>query len=180
MEISRTPTRPGSPDAPRIGLKILLAEDDQPLSSGIVSALAADGHIVKALSDGKSAVDEIERATFGLLILDIGLPGLDGFEVLRHVREGGYGLPVPLLTARDAVEDRVLGLEAGADDYMIKPFALLELSARVRARSAAIRPPTVRALFGGRWCSISSRDARFSTRCRSNSPHGSGPCWRFS
>jgi two-component system, OmpR family, response regulator len=124
MEIVRPTPRSGHPDATRTSLKILLVEDDQPLAGGIASALESDGHVIKTLHDGESALEEIERTTFDLLILDIGLPGIDGFEVLRHVRADG---------ARDAIEDRVHGLESGADDYLIKPFALLELSARVRA-----------------------------------------------
>ena len=145
MEIVRSTSRSRHPDATRTSLKILLVEDDQPLAGGIASALESDGHVIKTLHDGKSALEEIERTTFDLLILDIGLPGIDGFEVLRHVRADGFGLPVLLLTARDAIEARVHGLESGADDYLIKPCALLEVSARVRDRAtqASARPRRV-------------------------------------
>jgi two-component system, OmpR family, response regulator len=133
MEMAHSIARPAPVHTTRPSLKILLVEDDRPLAGGIASALEGDGHVLTAVFDGTSAIDQIGRSTFDLMILDIELPGLNGYEVLRHVRATGVGFPVLFLTARDAVEDRVLGLESGADDYMIKPFALLELLARVRA-----------------------------------------------
>ncbi len=119
--------------ATRPSLRILIVEDDRALADGISAALRNDGYTVDVLDRGELAIAAIERESSDLLILDIGLPGIDGFEALRRVRAAGHGIPVLLLTARDALEDRVHGLETGADDYLVKPFAILELSARVRA-----------------------------------------------
>ena len=95
--------------------------------------LAAEGYGVSSAVDGGAALAAIERATPDVLVLDVGLPGLDGLAVCRRLRGKGLGLPILLLTARDAVPDRVAGLDAGADDYLVKPFAPEELLARVRA-----------------------------------------------
>ncbi len=115
------------------GLKTLIVEDDRALADGIASALKNDGHVVITIHLGEMVVNAIARGSFDLLVLDVGLPGIDGFEVLRQLRAGGHRIPVLLLTARDALEDRVYGLEAGADDYLIKPFEIRELTARLRA-----------------------------------------------
>src|SRR6059058_4645788 len=95
--------------------------------------LAAEGHDVAAAPDGGSALAAVERAVPDLLVLDVAMPGLDGFAVCRRLRAKGLALPILLLTARDGVPDRVAGLDAGADDYLVKPFASEELVARVRA-----------------------------------------------
>jgi two-component system response regulator MprA len=95
--------------------------------------LAAEGYEVAGVSDGGGALAAVERAAPDLLVLDVGLPGVDGFAVCRRLRDKGLALPILMLTARDAVDDRVAGLDAGADDYLVKPFAPEELSARVRA-----------------------------------------------
>jgi len=95
--------------------------------------LAAEGYGASGVGDGGSALAAIEQAAPDLLLLDVGLPGLDGLAVCRRVRERGLALPILLLTARDAISDRVTGLDAGADDYLVKPFAPEELLARVRA-----------------------------------------------
>jgi two-component system response regulator MprA len=95
--------------------------------------LAAEGYEVAGVSDGGGALAAVERAAPDLLVLDVGLPGVDGFAVCRRLRDKGLALPILMLTARDAVDDRVTGLDAGADDYLVKPFAPEELSARVRA-----------------------------------------------
>jgi len=127
-------------------VRILIVEDDRSLAEGIASALQADGHAVDILARGELALAAVEREAFDLVILDIGLPGIDGYEVVRRLRGGGFSMPVLMLTARDALEDRVYGLEIGADDYMVKPFAVLELSARVRAlvrRGQSVRGPRI-------------------------------------
>src|SRR5436853_7206736 len=95
--------------------------------------LAAEGYEVMGVSDGGAALASVERAVPDLVVLDVGLPDLDGFAVCRRLRDKGLALPVLMLTARDAVGDRVTGLDAGADDYLVKPFASEELLARVRA-----------------------------------------------
>jgi two-component system response regulator MprA len=95
--------------------------------------LAAEGYGVTAAVDGGAALAAVERSAPDVVVLDVGLPGLDGLAVCRRLRAKGLGLPILLLTARDAVADRVAGLDAGADDYLVKPFATEELLARVRA-----------------------------------------------
>ena len=112
---------------------ILLVEDDEPLAASIVGALEAQHWRVDVSARGEPVPLSLERGDYDVLILDIGLPGIDGLETLRRVRAQGHLLPVLMLTARDSVEQRVHGLEIGADDYMIKPFAPVELVARLRA-----------------------------------------------
>ena len=114
-------------------MKLLIVEDDASLASGLRRILEAEGHTVAVSLDGEDAVAAASRERFDLVILDIGLPRMDGFEVLRRLRTAEKPMPVLVLTARDAVEDRVRGLDLGADDYMVKPFAMPELTARVRA-----------------------------------------------
>jgi two-component system OmpR family response regulator len=127
-------------------VRILIVEDDAALASGIARILEGEGHAVDVMSKGEDAVSAAKQERFDLLILDIGLPGIDGFEVLRRLRAAGGRVPVLVLTARDALDDRVHGLDLGADDYMTKPFAMPELAARVRAlvrRSQAQTGPQV-------------------------------------
>ena len=127
-------------------MRILIVEDDSALGSGLVRILQAEGYAVDLMPRGEQAVLAAERERFDLVILDVGLPGIDGFEVLRRLREGAQRMPVLVLTARDTVDDRVHGLDLGADDYMAKPFAMPELAARVRAlirRSQAQTGPRV-------------------------------------
>src|SRR5437588_7489060 len=95
--------------------------------------LAAEGYDVRAAADGGAALAAIERSAPDALVLDLAMPGLDGLAVCRRLRAKGLAVPVLMLTARDAIADRVQGLDAGADDYLVKPFAPEELSARVRA-----------------------------------------------
>jgi two-component system response regulator TctD len=112
---------------------ILLVEDDQPLAASIAGALGAQGWRVDVSPLGEPVPASLLRDDYDALILDIGLPGIDGLETLRRVRAQGSRLPVLMLTARDTVEQRVHGLEVGADDYLVKPFAPVELVARLRA-----------------------------------------------
>jgi len=112
---------------------ILLVEDDQPLAASIAAALAAQGWRVDISARGEPVPASLQRDDYDALVLDIGLPGIDGLETLRRVRAQGSTLPVLMLTARDTVEERVHGLEVGADDYLVKPFAPVELVARLRA-----------------------------------------------
>src|SRR5438309_8032633 len=110
--------------------------------------LAAEGYGVVGAADGGAALAAIERSVPDLLVLDIGLPGLDGLAVCRRLRGKGLSLPILLLTARDAVSDRVEGLDAGADDYLVKPFAPEELLARVRALQRRGREPVETLAYG--------------------------------
>jgi two-component system response regulator QseB len=114
-------------------MRILLVEDDLALGEGIRTALKPEGYTVDWLRDGVSALHALSSESFELVILDLGLPRMDGLQVLKNLRAAGNPLPVLVLTARDATNDRIAGLDAGADDYLIKPFDVAELKARLRA-----------------------------------------------
>lgn len=114
-------------------MKILIVEDDSLLQKGLYDAITSNGYVCEVASSGKQAEDLIEFAQFSLIILDLGLPDCDGLELLTRWRKKNIDIPVLILTARDTIEDRVEGLDLGADDYLIKPFALTELLARIRA-----------------------------------------------
>jgi len=114
-------------------MRILVVEDDRLLGDGIVSALNKAGDTADWLTCAEDALHTLQLEHFDCLLLDLGLPGMDGLELLRTLRKSGNELPVLILTARDAVEDRIAGLDAGADDYLLKPFDLAELRARLRA-----------------------------------------------
>mgnify|MGYP005809711783 CR=1 FL=1 len=113
---------------------ILIAEDEERIASFVEKGLRAQGYTATVVSDGREALQHARSGQFDLVLLDVGLPGMDGFAVLRAMREAGDRTPVVILTARDGVEDTVHGLEHGADDYITKPFRFAELLARVRAR----------------------------------------------
>lgn len=114
-------------------MRLLLIEDDVALGEGIHQGLIREGYTVDWVHDGASALHALLSEAFDLAILDLGLPKMDGLTVLRRLRESGSASPVLILTARDATEDRIAGLDAGADDYLVKPFDLSELKARLRA-----------------------------------------------
>jgi two-component system, OmpR family, response regulator len=114
-------------------MHVLIVEDDSPLAESIATAMRACDWRADVSQRGEPVPASLLQDAYDVLVLDIGLPGIDGLETLRRVREQGSLLPVLMLTARDAVDDRVRGLECGADDYLVKPFALSELLARLRA-----------------------------------------------
>ena len=114
-------------------MRLLLIEDDTLLGKGVVAGLRQEGHAVDWVRNGEQAMQALDDPAFDLAILDLGLPGIDGLEVLRCLRQRDHPVPVLVLTARDTVADRVRGLDAGADDYLVKPFDLDELGSRVRA-----------------------------------------------
>jgi two-component system OmpR family response regulator/two-component system response regulator TctD len=122
-------------------MKLLLAEDDAPIARAILRAFEREGLQTAWVTRGDAADEALRAAPFDLAVLDVGLPSLDGIEVLRRLRARRSRMPVLLLTARDEVQDRVLGLDAGADDYLVKPFDMLELEARVRALLRRGQPP---------------------------------------
>lgn len=114
-------------------MRVLIVEDEVAVARQIASALTEAGHDPKAVHDGETALEEVRKTPFDLIVLDIRLPGIDGFQVLQRLRTQHLASRVLLLTARGAVDDRVTGLQLGADDYLPKPFAMQELLARVRA-----------------------------------------------
>ncbi|BAL25726.1 response regulator [Azoarcus sp. KH32C] len=114
-------------------MRLLLIEDDPMIGAGVQQALRQDGYAVDWVRDGIAAELAVQDNPYDMLLLDLGLPRRDGIEFLKHMRTAGKAVPVIILTARDAVADRVRGLDAGADDYLVKPFDLDELGARVRA-----------------------------------------------
>lgn len=113
--------------------RILLVEDDPSLARGLSATLRASGYATDIASDGESAWQMASDEPYALITLDLGLPEMSGLEVLRKIRAAGNKVPVLILTARDALEDRLIGLDSGADDYMLKPFEPSELEARIRA-----------------------------------------------
>lgn len=114
-------------------MRVLVVDDEPVLRSALDRALRMDGYEIALAADGQDALDEIAAQRPDAVVLDVAMPGIDGFEVCRRIRQGGDRTPVLMLTGRDAVDDRVAGLDAGADDYLVKPFALKELLARLRA-----------------------------------------------
>ena len=114
-------------------MRVLVIEDDRKVASFIQTGLEQEGYSVDVLNDGSSAGEQARAIDYDAVVLDLMLPGRSGFQVLRDIRSRKASLPVLILTAKNSLEERVAGLDAGADDYMTKPFALAELSARLRA-----------------------------------------------
>ena len=123
-------------------MRILLAEDDRMIGVAVRDALLQDGYVVDWLRDGERADAALAAGQYDLALLDLGLPGKDGLAILRGLRSRRQAMPVIVITARDAIESRIAGLDAGADDYIVKPFDLDELAARIRSalRRSAGRP----------------------------------------
>lgn len=127
-------------------MRILIVEDDDMIGESVVAGLESEDYAVDWVRDGNSALIALKTTPFSLVVLDLGLPGKDGLKVLQEMRARRMSTPVLVTTARDTVEDRIKGLDAGADDYLIKPYDLDELSARVRAllrRSAGRAEPLI-------------------------------------
>ena len=120
---------------------VLLVDDDASIRRMLARTLTAEGYDVAAVGDGGSAMAAVERSVPDAIVLDVSMPGMDGLAVTRRLRGKGLPVPILLLTARDALEDRVAGLDAGADDYLVKPFEARELAARLRALLRRNRPP---------------------------------------
>jgi len=114
-------------------MRVLIVEDDPSLARGIVAALVAAGYAVDRVDNGRDGLSAALEEDYALIVLDLGLPEIDGLTVLKALRQAGSTTPVMILTARDAIPDRVAGLDVGADDYLTKPFALEEFEARVRS-----------------------------------------------
>jgi two-component system, OmpR family, response regulator MprA len=126
---------------------VLLVDDDASIRRMLERTLSAEGYDVAAVADGGAALAAVERSVPDLVVLDVAMPGLDGLAVTRRLRAKGLAVPVLLLTARDALEERVAGLDAGADDYLVKPFEAQELSARLRALLRRNRPRSERLAY---------------------------------
>jgi two-component system, OmpR family, response regulator QseB len=128
-------------------MRVLVVEDDRMIAKGLHTALRQDGYAVDGVSDGRSASEALRSSNFDLVLLDLGLPERDGLEVLRDLRRRGDATPVIIVTARDDIENRIEGLDAGADDYIVKPFDLDEVAARMRSvlrRAAGRGDPCIR------------------------------------
>jgi two-component system, OmpR family, response regulator MprA len=113
--------------------RVLIVDDEPAVRAALDRALRLDRYEVELAADGREALDRLAESRLDAVVLDVAMPGIDGLEVCKRLREAGDRTPVLMLTARDAVDDRVAGLDAGADDYLVKPFALKELKARLRA-----------------------------------------------
>ncbi|MBA2719476.1 MAG: response regulator transcription factor [Chloroflexi bacterium] len=114
-------------------MHLLLVEDDPRLAELVTRLLVGDHHVVETARTGESALELADGAGLDAIVLDVGLPDMSGLEVARRIRDRGSRIPILMLTARDAISDRVAGLDSGADDYLVKPFAVEELAARIRA-----------------------------------------------
>lgn len=154
-------------------MRLLLVEDDPMIGESLRHALKGDGYAVDWVTDGETAAESLEIEQYDLVLLDLGLPKQSGIEVLQGVRKRKDAIPVLILTARDAVSDRVIGLDAGADDYLVKPFALAEVEARIRALlrrkhgqaepvmrcgDAVLNPATKELSYGGKAELLSARE----------------------
>lgn len=125
-------------------MRVLLVEDDPSISASVIKHLTAQHHAVDLCENGNDAFDFIKMTEYDILLMDLMLPGMDGLQVIEKCRKNNIMTPVLILTARDTVADRVIGLDAGADDYLVKPFSLEELSARIRALTRRTAPPDLR------------------------------------
>ena len=142
-------------------MRILLAEDDAETAAYVVRGLSGEGHVVDHLTDGREALSQAMSAGYDLLILDRMMPGLDGLSVLKSLRAARIDAPAILLTAMGAVDDKVAGLRSGADDYMVKPFAFVELLARIDTicRRPATRDEVVELVIGELRLDLLTREA---------------------
>lgn len=143
---------------------VLVVDDDPPIRRMLERTFTADGYRVQAAADGGEALAAVERSVPDLLVLDVAMPGVDGLAVCRRLRSRGLAVPILLLTARDAVPDRVAGLDAGADDYLVKPFAAEELLARARALLRRGNEPGELLAFGDLVLDVRARSARRGKR----------------
>lgn len=131
---------PAPPGVPAAGLRVLLIEDQHDIAANIWDFLERRGHEMDHCADGVSGLARALRGDFDAIVLDVGLPRMDGLELCRRLREAGHGVPVLMLTARDTLDDKLRGFAEGADDYLVKPFAMAELEARIRALQRRGRP----------------------------------------
>ncbi len=147
-----------------MGERVLIVDDDPPVRRMLARSIAAEGFEVEAAADGGAALAAVERCAPDYVVLDVAMPGIDGLTVCRRMRSLGVGSSIIMLTARDTVADRVLGLEAGADDYLVKPFAVEELVARLRALGRRGRLAGETLTAGNLTLNLSLRVARRGSR----------------
>lgn len=145
-------------------MRILVVDDEPAVRSALQRALALERYTVFLAEDGQRALDQLKHDAVDAIILDVAMPRVDGLEVARQLREAGDKTPILMLTARDAVDDRVEGLDAGADDYLVKPFVLRELYARLRALLRRIEGPTKELTFSDLRMDPMTRDVYRSDR----------------
>jgi two-component system, OmpR family, response regulator MprA len=157
-------------------MRILVVDDEPALRSSLERALGLDRHEVELAEDGMEALDRLALAPVDAVVLDVSMPGIDGLEVCRRLRAAGDRTPVLMLTARDAIDDRVEGLDAGADDYLVKPFALRELQARLRALLRRSEEPAARRSSTATSCSTRMRARCGAAGGRSSSRAPSSRC----
>ena len=154
-------------------MRVLVVEDETRMAALIRQGLEEEAYAVDVVGNGAEVLDWVQSVAYDLLILDIMLPGLDGLAVCRDLRAQGYTLPILMLTARDTLDDKVTGLDSGADDYLVKPFAIQELTARLRALSRrelpsktaewvvgdlVLDPAMKRARRGARWIDLTAKE----------------------
>ena len=136
------------PLAAPTGLRVLVIEDQHDIAANIWDFLERRGYVVDHSADGATGLKRAMSDEFDVLVLDLGLPRLDGLDLCRQLREAGHGVPILMLTARDTLDDKLRGFAEGADDYLVKPFALSELEARIRAVHRRGQPPAALAFAG--------------------------------
>jgi DNA-binding response OmpR family regulator len=154
-------------------MMVLVVDDELPMRVALVESLKGEGYRVSAASDGEEALEVVFAGEFDLVLLDVMMPKLDGFSVCAEMRKRGVKIPVLMLTVRGTIDDRVAGLDCGADDYLVKPFSLKELLARVRAllrreeRAAVpdqVELKGVKVDFGGLTCEFQGETAQLSVK----------------
>jgi len=147
-----------------MGVKVLVVDDEPSVRSALQRALALERYDVQLAEDGRQALDILAEGVVDAIVLDVMMPRIDGIEVCRRLRAAGDRTPVLMLTARDAIDDRVDGLDAGADDYLVKPFALRELNARLRALLRRVDPGGPTLAFGDLVLDTSAHEVRRGDR----------------
>jgi two-component system response regulator MprA len=145
-------------------MKVLVVDDEPSVRSALQRALALERYDVQLAEDGQQALDTLAEGVVDAIVLDVMMPRIDGLEVCRRLRAAGDRTPVLMLTARDAIDDRVEGLDAGADDYLVKPFALRELNARLRALLRRVEPGGPTLAFGDLVLDTSAHEVRRGDR----------------
>ncbi|MDX6682305.1 MAG: two-component system, OmpR family, response regulator MprA [Solirubrobacteraceae bacterium] len=145
-------------------MKVLVVDDEPSVRSALQRALALERYDVQLAEDGQQALDTLAEGVVDAIVLDVVMPRIDGLEVCRRLRAAGDRTPVLMLTARDAIDDRVDGLDAGADDYLVKPFALRELNARLRALLRRVEPGGPTLAFGDLVLDSSAHEVRRGAR----------------